>query len=49
VSRETLRKWMSKATLWRPRSQRVKKIHDEQRSKEFEACHCLIAVRKPLG
>jgi transposase len=27
VSRETLRKWMSKAGLWRPRSQRVKKIH----------------------
>lgn len=27
VSRETLRKWMSKAALWRPRSQRVKKIH----------------------
>lgn len=27
VSRETLRKWMTKATLWRPRSQRVKKIH----------------------
>src|SRR5882724_9146334 len=27
VSRETLRKWMTKAALWRPRSQRVKKIH----------------------
>ena len=27
VSRETLRKWMSKAALWRPRSQRVKAIH----------------------
>src|SRR5271156_4934834 len=27
VSRETLRKWMIKASLWRPRSQRVKKIH----------------------
>ena len=27
VSRETLRKWMSKAGLWRPRAQRVKKIH----------------------
>jgi hypothetical protein len=27
VSRETLRKWMSKAALWRPRAQRVKKIH----------------------
>jgi len=27
VSRETLRKWMSKAAFWRPRSQRVKKIH----------------------
>src|ERR1700732_660251 len=27
VSRETLRKWMSKAALWRPRSQRVKTIH----------------------
>ncbi len=27
VSRETLRKWMTKATLWRPRSQRVKTIH----------------------
>jgi len=27
LSRETLRKWMTKAALWRPRSQRVKKIH----------------------
>jgi len=27
VSRETLRKWMAKASLWRPRSQRVKTIH----------------------
>ncbi len=27
VSRETLRKWMTQATLWRPRSQRVKTIH----------------------
>src|SRR6267143_2873241 len=27
VSRETLRKWMVKATLWRPRRQRVKTIH----------------------
>ena len=27
VSRETLRKWMTKASLWRPRSQRVKAIH----------------------
>jgi len=27
VSRETLRKWMSKAAFWRPRSQRVKKIY----------------------
>ena len=27
VSRETLRKWMVKATLWRPRSQRVKTVH----------------------
>jgi hypothetical protein len=27
LSRETLRKWMSKAAFWRPRSQRVKKIH----------------------
>jgi len=27
VSRETLRKWMTKAALWRPRCQRVKKIH----------------------
>ena len=27
VSRETLRKWMAKAALWRPRSQRVKAIH----------------------
>ena len=27
VSRETLRKWMTQAALWRPRSQRVKKIH----------------------
>jgi len=27
VSRETLRKWMTKATLWRPRSQRVKVVH----------------------
>jgi len=27
VSRETLRKWMSKAAFWRPRCQRVKKIH----------------------
>ena len=27
MSRETLRKWMTKAALWRPRSQRVKKIH----------------------
>jgi transposase len=27
LSRETLRKWMSKAAFWRPRNQRVKKIH----------------------
>jgi transposase len=27
VSRETLRKWMTQAALWRPRSQRMKKIH----------------------
>src|SRR5271169_902263 len=27
LSRETLRKWMTKAAFWRPRSQRVKKIH----------------------
>src|SRR5246127_3745450 len=27
VSRETLRKWMTKAALWRPRSQRVKTVH----------------------
>jgi hypothetical protein len=27
VSRETLRKWMIQAALWRPRSQRVKTVH----------------------
>src|SRR5271165_4872355 len=27
VSRETLRRWMSKAALWHPRSQRVKAVH----------------------
>ena len=27
VSRETLRKWMTRAHLWRPRAQRVKAIH----------------------
>jgi len=27
VSRETLRKWMTQAAIWRPRSQRVKKIY----------------------
>jgi transposase len=27
VSRETLRKWMTRAALWRPRSQRVKTVH----------------------
>jgi hypothetical protein len=27
VSRETLRKWMTRAAFWRPRSQRVKKIY----------------------
>src|SRR3984893_7390060 len=27
VSRETLRKWMTKAAWWRPRSQRVKAVH----------------------
>jgi transposase len=27
VNRETLRKWMSKAALWCPRSQRVKAVH----------------------
>jgi transposase len=27
VSRETLRKWMTKAALWCPRSQRVKAVH----------------------
>jgi transposase len=27
VSRETLRKWMTKAALWRPRAQRVKTVH----------------------
>ena len=27
VSRETLRKWMAKAALWHPRSQRVKTVH----------------------
>src|SRR5713226_3400349 len=27
VSRETLRQWMSRAGLWRPRSRRVKAVH----------------------
>ncbi len=27
VSRETLRKWMTQAALWRPRAQRVKTVH----------------------
>jgi transposase len=27
VSRETLRKWMTQAALWRPRSQRAKAVH----------------------
>lgn len=27
VSRETLRKWMSQAALWRPRRQRMKSVH----------------------
>jgi hypothetical protein len=27
VSRETLRKWMVQAALWRPRRQRVKRVH----------------------
>jgi Helix-turn-helix domain len=27
VSRETLRKWMTQASFWHPRKQRVKKIH----------------------
>ena len=27
LSRETLRKWMTKAAYWCPRRQRVKKIH----------------------
>jgi hypothetical protein len=27
VSRETLRKWMVKTSLWRPRAQRIKTIH----------------------
>lgn len=27
VSRETLRKWMVKSALWRPRRQRVKRVH----------------------
>src|ERR1700722_2472817 len=27
LSRETLRKWMTEATFWRPGRQRVKKIH----------------------
>jgi hypothetical protein len=27
VSRETLRKWMTKAALWAPRTQRVKAVH----------------------
>jgi hypothetical protein len=27
VSRETLRKWMTQAALWRPRSRRVKVVH----------------------
>jgi len=27
VSRETLRKWMTRAALWRPRSRRVKVVH----------------------
>jgi hypothetical protein len=27
VSRETLRKWMTKVALWCPRSQRVKAVH----------------------
>jgi transposase len=27
VSRETLRKWMVKASLWRPRTQRLKTVH----------------------
>ena len=27
MSRETLRKWMTQAALWRPRAQRVKTVH----------------------
>jgi hypothetical protein len=34
VSRETLRKWMTKAALWRPRSQRVKETISKTGSRD---------------
>ncbi len=43
VSRETLRKWMSKAAFWRPRSQRVKKIH-VWRERRNRVCHARLAA-----
>src|SRR2546427_1967231 len=52
VSRETLRKWMNKATLWRPRSQRVKTVHvwRERRARfgelVMQVCSSSLLVRR---
>jgi hypothetical protein len=39
VSRETLRKWMTKTALWRPRSQRCSASADDE--------HCVGGERPP--
>src|SRR6202167_1724078 len=41
-SRETLRKWMTQAALWRPRSHRVKTIHVWR---ERRACFCDLVMQ----
>src|ERR1019366_5775204 len=42
VSRETLRKWMTQAAFWRPRRERVKKIHVWR---ELRACFGELVIQ----
>jgi hypothetical protein len=49
VSRETLRKWMTQASFWRPCRQRVKKIYvwRERRQRPVGSIQSLNYLHKP--
>jgi hypothetical protein len=49
VSRETLRKWMTKAALWRPRSQRVKTVHMARAQSQFRGAGDAGQLSVPLA